>query len=136
MNEKINTSRKLVLKSTAILLFVLINIWSFAQEIPTPTSHFGFKPGTDRMLFNYDPLISYFKKLDDVSDKMKMMEIGESPMGKKMYVAFISSSENIQNLERLKEINKMLATNPNLSKDELDQALSDGSKAFGRWNLE
>ena len=77
---------------TVIVLFFTVN-QIFASEITTPESFFGFKPGTDRMLFNYQPLIVYFKKLDEQSDRIKMIEIGESPMGKKMYAAFISSEK-------------------------------------------
>ncbi len=94
-----------------ILVFnLLVTSNSYSQTIiPTPESHFGFVPGTDRMLFNYEDLISYLEKLDHISPKMKMEKIGVSPMGKPMYAAFISSEENISNLNKLKEINKELA---------------------------
>jgi hypothetical protein len=75
-----------------------------AQPIMTPAEHFGFKPGTDRMLFDYEELTSYLQKLDAASPRLKMVEIGKSPLGKPMYIAFISSEENINRLDRLKEI--------------------------------
>ena len=110
---------------TVIVLFFTVN-QIFASEITTPESFFGFKPGTDRMLFNYQPLIDYFKKLDEQSDRIKMIEIGESPMGKKMYAAFISSEKNIKNLEKLKEINRELALNSSLKSDELSEFIDEG----------
>ena len=68
----------------------------FAQTpIPDPETFFGFKPGTDRMLFDYEKMISYFQKLDEASSKVKIAEIGTSPMGRKMYILFVSSEENI-----------------------------------------
>ena len=45
-----------------------------------------------------------------------LFNIGKSPLGREMYIAFISSAENIVNLDKLKEINKQLALDPNLSK--------------------
>ncbi len=100
------------------------------QGIETPEQHFGFKPGTDRMLFNYESLISYLKKLDASSPRLKLVEIGESPMGRKMYIAFISSEENIANLDNLKEINRRLALDPNIPDSERESMLKNGRVFF------
>ncbi|NLP11909.1 hypothetical protein GX408_16030, partial [bacterium] len=61
------------------------------SELPTPHSFFGFEPGADRSLIDYEALIAYLKKLDPVSSRMTLTEIGRSPMGRPMYAAFISS---------------------------------------------
>ncbi len=82
------------------------------SSVPRPEEHFGFVPGTDRMLFNYEEMIDYFVKLDKVSPMVRLVEIGLSPMGKKMYIVFISSEKNIRNLDKLREINRELALNP------------------------
>ncbi|MBU8892645.1 MAG: hypothetical protein KOO66_07685 [Bacteroidales bacterium] len=117
---------KLLLIITLILnLFSFQN--SFAQtNIPKPLDHFGFIPGADRMLFDYNELISYLEKLDEISPKVKMEKIGISPMGKTMYAAFISSEENIKNLDKLKNINKELALNYNLTKQQKDDYIKEG----------
>ena len=113
-----------------ILVFLFLFIaGSFSQvqnQIPAPAEYFGFMPGSDRNLFDYEALISYLKKADAASDKMKMIEIGKSPMGKTMYLAFISSAENIANLQNLKKINKELALNPKLSEKERSRYFNDG----------
>jgi len=100
------------------------------QAIETPEQHFGFKPGADRMLFNYESLIDYLKKLDVSSPRLKLVEIGESPMGRKMYIAFISSEENIANLDNLKEINRRLALDPNIPDAERESMLKNGRVFF------
>lgn len=100
-----------------------------ASEIKTPEEFFGFQPGADYSLFNYDPLIDYLQEVAAASPRVKMIEIGESPMGAKMYATFLSSEENIENLDRLKQINKELALNPNLSENEVN-AYSDEGKVF------
>ncbi|MDX1285430.1 MAG: M14 family zinc carboxypeptidase, partial [Draconibacterium sp.] len=115
-----------------ILFFVFLSVCSLtiAQNTSTsfqkPSDFFGFQPGEDRMLFNYDPLIEYLQKLADQSPRVAMEEIGESPMGKKMYLTFFSSEENINNLENLKAINKELALNAELSEGELKTYTKDG----------
>jgi len=100
------------------------------QTIPLPDQHFGFYPGTDKMLFDYESLISYLKKLEEVSENVKLKQIGLSPMGKPIYVMFISSAENIQNLEKLKNINKELALNPNLTQKEQQEYINEGKVFF------
>src|SRR4030066_315066 len=106
---------KSLIISTALIIAVFLPYSAISQSaVTTPEQHFGFVPGTDRMLFNYEEMISYFIKLDEASPMVKLVEIGLSPLGKKMYIVFISSEKNIKNLERLREINRELALNPEL----------------------
>lgn len=108
------------------MLGVLAGITAQSGSFTKPADFFGFEPGSDRNLFTYEQLIDYLKKLDGESPRIKLEEIGTSPMGKPMYIAFISSEENIQNLEALKKINKELALNPTLEKGELQGMVNDG----------
>jgi len=110
-----------------ISIILIFFIQSFSQRsIQTPEEFFGFKPGTDRMLFHYEEMISYFQKLDEASPKLKLIEIGKTPLGRPMYIAFISSAENINNLNKLKNINKELALNPDLSNSSREKYFADG----------
>ncbi len=101
-----------------------------AVNVQKPSDYFGFKPGTDRMLLDYEQLIDYLKILDAASPRLKMTEIGKSPMGKPMYIAFFSAEANINNLDRLKEINKELALNPDLSKAQQAKLVKEGKVFF------
>ena len=107
-----------------------IAFFSFAcihgQSITHPKDHFGFTPGDDGMLFDYSGLTGYLKILDDASPKLEMVETGRSPMGKPMYIAFVSSAENIARLSELKEINRELALNPNIPDNERRSMLEKG----------
>ena len=81
---------------TIFMMVVLFAVGLSAQsgnELVTPESYFGFKPGSDRMLFTYEDLIAYLKEVDNYSPRLKMVEIGKSPQGRVMYIAFISSAE-------------------------------------------
>jgi hypothetical protein len=100
------------------------------SSVPRPEEHFGFVPGTDRMLFDYEEMINYFIKLDQVSPMIRLVEIGLSPMGKKMYIVFISSENNIKNLDKLREINKELALNPALSESKRAEYIREGRVFF------
>lgn len=97
-----------------------------AQTVTKPEDFFGFKPGTDRMLFTYEKLVDYLKTIDNQSDRLKMIEIGTSPMGKPIFMALISSEQNIRNLDRLKEINKKLALDYQLSETDKNNLVVEG----------
>ncbi len=121
-----NLNLKHVFVLTIVFAFNLNVLAQSVNGIQTPKEFFGFKPGADRMLFSYEQLISYLQKLDEVSPKIKLEEIGKTPLGKPMYIAFISSEENINNLDKLKEINKELALNPALSEEQREKYFSEG----------
>ncbi|MEE9466318.1 MAG: M14 family zinc carboxypeptidase, partial [Candidatus Neomarinimicrobiota bacterium] len=113
------------IRRVLLLLFVLNSILG-AKDLPTPKSHFGFVPGTDRELFTYEELIRYLKVVDDASDRVVLREIGRSPEGRTMYVCFISAPENLVRLDELRTINQQLAWNTNLDAARRTQYLKDG----------
>ncbi len=119
-------------KALACALGILfsLGISLSGQDIKTPEDHFGFTPGADGMLFNYDPLVSYLKELEGQSGRIRLEEIGKTPMGKAMYLAFISSEENIARLEDLKAINRELALKPSLDEGQRQQLIDEGRVFF------
>jgi len=110
---------------TACILLLSQPIISRAQ-ITSPRDHFGYQPGSDKNLFTYEELIEYLKILDEASPRVKLTEIGQSPMGRIMYIAFISDEDNINRLGELKEYNRKLALDPNLSEQEKETMIRDG----------
>ncbi|MGM0549779.1 MAG: M14 family metallopeptidase [Bacteroidota bacterium] len=109
---------------TLLLLLLL-----FAGKTPaqtSPSNFFGFSPGTDRQLFTYEQLIKYLQTLEEESPMLKLQQIGDSPMGRPMYVAFISSEENINNLQELKSINRQLAMNTELGAPKKAELINNG----------
>jgi hypothetical protein len=127
--------KKITLLRSAFMLLSAILVFSSAQgfsqsPVPKPEDHFGFTPGSDYMLFNYEQLIEYLVKLDNASPMVKLVETGNSPMGRKMYIAFISSEKNIRNLDKLREINRELALNPDLSEAGRAEYIRDGKVFF------
>ena len=81
----------------------------FAQEVPTPKSHFGFNIGDDYQLANYTQTEAYFKKLAETSKRVKLVDIGKTEEGRSQYMLIVSSPENLKKLDRYKEISQQLA---------------------------
>ncbi len=94
-----------------------------------PADYFGFEPGSDRNLLTYEELITYLQDLDAASERLKMLEIGTSPQGRPMYIAFLSSAGNLARLDELKEINRRLALDPAIPVGE-KQALLERGRVF------
>ncbi len=114
-----------------ILFLICATFSTFAiaqssSEIRSPENVFGFVPGSDRQLMDYGELVDYLLDLSAASDRVEMREVGTSPLGRTMYVAFISAPENLDRLDELQEINKRLALDPAIPADERAELVRDG----------
>ncbi|MFQ5677677.1 MAG: M14 metallopeptidase family protein, partial [bacterium] len=89
-------------------LLFMASSQSLAQ-VPHPKDVYGFTPGDDYKLATYEQMLEYYKKLDAASDRVQMREIGKSVLGKPLLLLFISSEENMQQLERWRSISEQLA---------------------------
>lgn len=97
---------------------------------PSPKSVLGFQPTDDKTIADWAQITDYFAKLDAGSPKVLVKEIGKTTLGKPMIVAFISSPENIKNLEKYRQISAQLA-DPRTIKDDVQAArLIDGGKTI------
>ncbi|MEA3421379.1 MAG: hypothetical protein U9Q97_06870, partial [Acidobacteriota bacterium] len=77
----------------SLLLFFIIPIFITAQ---TPPEEFlGHKVGADRKLADYNQIQAYFQKLDQESEKIKVLTIGKTTLNKPMIMAVITSEENM-----------------------------------------
>ncbi len=83
-----------------------------AKRVPTPKEVLGFQPTDDRTIADWKQILDYFAKLDAASDKVKVEEIGKTTLGKSQIVAYISSAENIKQLNYYKSLNTAI-NNPN-----------------------
>ena len=77
--------------------------------VPEPVDIIGFVPGEDFKLANYAPIAEYFETLAASTDRMVLEQIGESTRGVPLYVAAISTPENLARVDRYKEITRTLA---------------------------
>lgn len=109
-----------------IAVWIFFTYTSVIAQITKPEDFFKFQPGTDKMLFDYEQLINYLKIVDNESPRVKMIQVGKTMLGKPMYLILLSSEKNINNLEKLKEINKELAINAELSNTQIEQYSHEG----------
>lgn len=96
-----------------------------AQDIPSPSEHFGFYMGQDYRLTNYANTETYFKRLAE-SERVKLVDIGQTEEGRRQYMLIVSSPENLAQLERYREISLKLALAENLDESEAKQLAQQG----------
>ena len=80
-----------------------------AQQVPTPSSVFGFNVGADSQLFTYDQSIEYFRRLAASSPYVRLVEVGKTSFGKPWTIALISSPANLARIDEFRRINQRIA---------------------------
>ncbi|HEX3367497.1 M14 family zinc carboxypeptidase, partial [Phenylobacterium sp.] len=96
-------------------------------HITTPKEAFnGSEPGDDYFLANYDQTTAYWKKLAAESDRMKLVSLGKSVEGRDIWMAVVSSPENLKNLDRQREISQKLALAKGLTDAEAHALAKEG----------
>ena len=79
--------------SLHLLLLILVTAATASSQsrITSPREQLGFNIGDDYRLANYAQLVEYWKKLDQQSDRMSLVEIGKTAEGRTMYMAIITA---------------------------------------------
>ncbi len=77
--------------------------------ILTPEEHLGFKVGEDRKLAGWEEVVTYFRSLGELSERVVTVEIGRSTKGNPFLMSIISSPENIGNLAEYRSLQGKLA---------------------------
>lgn len=80
----------------------------------------GFTPGDDRTVADWTQITDYFKQLDRASSRVDVHIVGASTLGKPLIAAFISSAENIRELDRYRDIQRRLA-DPRTVRDDAER---------------
>jgi len=88
--------------------------------VPSPTAFFGFTPGDDRTIADWQQITDYFARLDKASNRVRVQQIGESTLKRPLIVAFISAPENLLALQKYQDIQRRLA-DPRLVKSDLER---------------
>src|SRR5438876_11358687 len=89
-----------------------------APKIATPKEHLGFNLGDDYCLANYQQLMSYWAKLEQESDRLKVVKIGVTEEGRPQFMGVVTSPANHKNLDRYKAVARRLALAEGIKAEE------------------
>jgi hypothetical protein len=109
-----------------LLLLLPLDTSLFAQ--PSPQSKLGFKVGADRKLADWGQITAYFRDLDRASDRVEVVELGKSTLGRPFIMAVISSEENLRRQSEIRQTLRRLARPYDLSEDDV-RLLAEQGKA-------
>ncbi len=90
--------------------------------VPAPEEILGFRPGDDRKLASWNQVLTYFEKLDQASDRVKLQTLGKSTMDAPFVLATISAPENLARLEEYRKIQELLADPRKLGSNREEKA--------------
>ncbi|HLL75917.1 MAG TPA: M14 metallopeptidase family protein [Pyrinomonadaceae bacterium] len=88
-----------------------------ASAVPAPRDVLGFEPGEDRKLASWAQVVSYFRRLDEASDRVRFEELGKTTMGAPFVMATITAPENFARLAEIRDIQRQLADPRTLGRD-------------------
>lgn len=109
-----------------LVVLVMGGCLVYSEDIPDPGTFFGFIPGTDYRLLNYQQVYDYFLKLSELSPRLRVFEMGKTEMGKPQIGAVITSVRNMERLDRFKSIARRLALAEDLDDDTARRLASEG----------
>ena len=104
--------------------------WTAAQQIPSPEQFFGHQMGADRQLARWDKLVEYYDMIGELSDRVRVEHMGPSTLGNPFLSIFVSSPENLANLDEIKRLNAILQDPRGHSQAEVDNAIENSKVVF------
>lgn len=111
----------------SIISLIMIMLFSLILGAQTPPEDFlGHKVGADRKLADYGQIQDYFQELDQESEKIKVVTIGESTLKKPLIMAIISAEENMPKLDDYRGITKKLRDARDLSPEDARRLAQEG----------
>lgn len=88
---------------TLFIAFILTTITTQAQDIQSPSQFLGYELGS--RFTRHHKVIEYFKSVSEVSKSVGLKKYGETNEHRSLYLSYISSEENLQNIENIREDN-------------------------------
>jgi len=109
-------------------LLVLLAGSARAQDIPDPDTFLGFQLGADNRLAHWDQILEYLRLVDYASERLELVELGETTLGRTFPMVIATSTENMEDLDRIKETNRRLYDPGSISGPEQARQLIDRGK--------
>ena len=120
-----------MLKKSILFLVVALSVWSCAVDtksgsIPHPSEYFGREIGDPGVLIPHSKILEYYRFMEERSDRVKVVEIGETTEGRSFYYAIVTSPENHARLDNLINMNSNLYDPRGVSDGEIQQIVREG----------
>ncbi|MDZ7288424.1 MAG: M14 family metallopeptidase [candidate division KSB1 bacterium] len=113
------------------LLLIGLLVTSIARPqtngaLPTPESVLGFRIGTEKKLADYHQMVEYLRKLDAMSERLQIENLGKTTEGNDFVMVIISSPANVRQLAEWRKIQTRLADPRGLGEREVSMLINRG----------
>src|SRR5215204_5164940 len=102
----------------------LVDHLPLVKGIPTPKSVLGYHIGAPAKLTYYADILKYYRALAAASPRVKIETIGKSDEGRELVVVWVSSDENIRNLQKNRDNLAKIADPRGLTPDQIRTLLA------------
>lgn len=103
-----STASRITMAMIAMIAAIFASAMARAEPL-SPADVFGFQPGDDFKLASYEQMGSFYRQLAAESDRVDLREIGQSVLGRPLYLLTITSARNHASLVRYRSISEQLA---------------------------
>ena len=114
----------------ASISFVFLAIAAFGQHVTSPEEAFGFKPGTDRKLADWNQLTSYFQTVSHESNRIQFEELGKTTERRPFISLTISSPENLKHIDEYKDILRRLSDSRQTTPEQARELVKRGKSVL------
>ncbi|MDH3733244.1 MAG: M14 family zinc carboxypeptidase [Gemmatimonadota bacterium] len=97
-----------------------------AADVPSPEVYFGHQMGADRKLARWDRLVEYYELLGEASDRLEVVNMGETTLGNPFIAMYFTSSDNHARLDEIKQLNALLSDPRGASEGQIQNAIENG----------
>src|SRR5690349_9281277 len=102
----------------------LVDHLPLVNGIPTPKSVLGYHIGAPRKLTYYADILKYYRALAAATPRVKVETIGRSDEDRELVVVWVSSDENMRNLQKNRDNLAKIADPRGLSPDQIKQLIA------------
>ncbi|HWH52755.1 MAG TPA: M14 family zinc carboxypeptidase [Gemmatimonadaceae bacterium] len=102
----------------------LVDHLPLVSGIPTPKEVLGYYIGAPAKLTYYADILKYYRALAKATPRVKVETIGRSDEGRELVVVWVSSEENIRNLQHNRDNLAKIADPRGLSEAQINQLIA------------
>jgi hypothetical protein len=125
-------STKLIRKYTTAERFLtpLVDHIPESDKVPSPRDVLGYVVGTANKLTYYADIISYMEALAKSSERVELIHLGKTTLGREMYAVLITSKEAIENIEKYRDYAAALADPRKISEDKAKETIKKAKPIY------
>ena len=98
--------------------------------IPSPLKHFGTIIGAPGVMHNTSEIYGYYKTLAEVSNRIKVEQVGTSEEGRPIHLVLISSEETVAHSDLYKRIMSELSDPRVTDQKRAEQLIAEGKSVY------